>query len=206
MFFLVPKKAGCSATRNICYILAMNSEPHSRAESLLGAAEFAARKHKGQRRKDVEAIPYINHPIAVAELLARVGEVTDLALLQAALLHDTVEDTDATPEEIEARFGKEVRLLVQEVTDDKALPQAERRRLQVEHASRLSQRARLLKLADKICNLSDLSSVAPVGWSVERKRGYMDWAESVVAGLRGAHPGLEKLFDKTVSEKRRLLG
>ena len=99
--------------------------------SLLKAVHFAADKHRSQRRKDVEASPYINHPIEVAELLARVGGATDLVLLQAAVLHDTIEDTKTSPEELEAVFGLEVRRVVEEVTDDKRLPKAERKRLQL---------------------------------------------------------------------------
>ncbi|XP_069899402.1 guanosine-3',5'-bis(diphosphate) 3'-pyrophosphohydrolase MESH1 isoform X2 [Dipodomys merriami] len=137
----------------------------SEAARLLEAADFAARKHRGQRRKDPEGTPYINHPIGVARILALEAGVTDTAVLQAALLHDTVEDTDTTPEELELRFGAQVRRLVEEVTDDKALPKAERKRLQVERAPHGSPGARLLKLADKLHNLRDLSRCAPVGLS-----------------------------------------
>jgi guanosine-3',5'-bis(diphosphate) 3'-pyrophosphohydrolase len=176
-------------------------------ESLLAAADFAARKHSRQRRKDLEATPYINHPIAVAELLVRVGGITDLATLQAALLHDTIEDTDTTPKELDAAFGEDVRRIVGEVTDDKSLPKAERKRLQIEHASHLSRKARLVKLADKISNLTDLTATAPANWPVEQKKEYLDWAEKVVAPFRGTtNAALEQLFDQTVAEKRRLLG
>jgi guanosine-3',5'-bis(diphosphate) 3'-pyrophosphohydrolase len=178
----------------------------SAAWDVVAAADFAARKHKAQRRKDAEATPYINHPIAVAELLARVAGVTEVATIQAALLHDTIEDTATSGEELEARFGKDVRRLVEEVTDDKMLPKADRKRLQIEHASSLSAQARLIKLADKICNLADLTAIAPVGWPVEQKREYLAWAEKVVAKIRGSNPALEKKFDQTVSEKRQTLG
>src|ERR1700742_4504239 len=93
-------------------------EPSS---GILAALKFAARKHRRQRRKDSEATPYINHPIAVAELLSRVGAITDLPTLQAAILHDTIEDTETSPEELEENFGEEVRLIVQELTDNKSL-------------------------------------------------------------------------------------
>jgi guanosine-3',5'-bis(diphosphate) 3'-pyrophosphohydrolase len=126
------------------------------ASAILSAAAFAAAKHRNQRRKDAEASPYINHPIALAELLAFVG-IEDLEVLQAALLHDTVEDTDTSFQELEERFGKAVADIVQEVTDDKALPKGERKRLQVEHAAQLSREAKLVKLADKICNLRDIA-------------------------------------------------
>jgi len=178
----------------------------STAGNVITATHFAADKHKGQRRKDVEGTPYINHPIAVAELLTRVAGVTDVATIQAALLHDTIEDTCTTGAELETRFGKDVRQLVEELTDDKSLPSTERKRLQIKHASILSPRARLIKLADKICNLADLTQSAPVGWLVERKREYLDWAEKVVAKIRGSNPALEKLFDETLSEKRHIIG
>src|SRR4051812_9768931 len=101
---------------------------------LLHALHFAADKHRDQRRKDVGASPYINHPIEVAELLARVGDITDRVTLQAAILHDTIEDTNTTPEELDAAFGPDVRRVVEEVTDDKNLKKEERKRLQIEHA------------------------------------------------------------------------
>jgi guanosine-3',5'-bis(diphosphate) 3'-pyrophosphohydrolase len=171
---------------------------------LLLAADFAAIKHRDQRRKDVEKAPYINHPLRVAALLSGAGGVTDHAILQAALLHDTVEDTATTPAELESLFGAGVRGLVAEVTDDKSLPKAERKRLQVEHASQLSPGARLIKLADKIANVTELTTTAPVGWPVDRKLGYVDWAEQVIAGMRGSNAALERLFDEVVAEKRAL--
>src|SRR5947199_4835157 len=123
----------------------MPGATESPVAKLLAALNFAAQKHRAQRRKDSEATPYINHPIAVAELLARVGQVDDLSVLQAAILHDTVEDTQTTPEEIENQFGEAVRKLVAEVTDEKSLPKAERKRRQIEHAPQLSTAAKQIK-------------------------------------------------------------
>jgi len=146
------------------------------AIGLLSALTFASLKHRQQRRKDADGTPYINHPIAVAEILARIGRVRDLVFLQAAILHDTIEDTQTTPEELQQRFGQEVRLLVQEVTDDKSLPKEERKRLQIEHAPALSAAAKQIKLADKICNLNDITLTQPIDWPLQRKRDYLDWA------------------------------
>uniref|UniRef100_A0A4X2KAS1 Guanosine-3',5'-bis(diphosphate) 3'-pyrophosphohydrolase MESH1 n=1 Tax=Vombatus ursinus TaxID=29139 RepID=A0A4X2KAS1_VOMUR len=137
----------------------MNSD----AALLLEAADFAARKHRKQRRKDPEETPYINHPIGVARILTHEAGVTDITVLQAALLHDTVEDTNTTLEEVEEHFGAEVRGIVDEVTDNKALPKLERKRLQVENASHSSQGAKLVKLADKLYNLRDLNRRTPKG-------------------------------------------
>jgi guanosine-3',5'-bis(diphosphate) 3'-pyrophosphohydrolase len=172
---------------------------------LLAALHFAATRHSPQRRKDVAASPYINHPIAVAELLSRVAQVTEPDILLAAVLHDVLEDTPARAEEIAARFGPRVTAWVQEVTDDKRLPQAERKQRQVEHAPHLSREARLIKLADKTHNVGDFQSDQPVNWSQQRKLQYLDWAERVVAGLRGVCPPLEALFDQTLVAKRALL-
>jgi len=177
----------------------MNNET---APALLGAMRFAAQKHSRQRRKDSEATPYINHPIAVAEILARIGKVTDLQTLQAAVLHDTIEDTQTTPQELDNDFGQEVRVLVQELTDEKSLPKQERKRLQIEHASHLSTRAKQIKIADKICNLSDITVTQPADWPLQRKRDYLDWAERVVFGCRGWNPHLEDHFDRLLREKR----
>ena len=162
---------------------------------LLKALAFAARKHRDQRRKDPEASPYINHPIALADVLVNEGGVSDVEVLCAALLHDTVEDTATTHEELAAAFGERIAGIVAEVTDDKALPKAERKRLQIEHAAQLSPAARLVKLADKICNLRDVAERPPRSWDLARRREYFDWAKRVVDGLRGAHPRLEAAFD-----------
>ena len=173
--------------------------------SLLSALRFAAQKHSSQRRKDVVASPYINHPIAVAEVLNRVGAIEDPSMLQAAFLHDTIEDTGTTAAELQEHFGTEVSSLVQELTDDKSLPQQQRKRMQVEHAPHLSLKARQIKLADKICNVCDVTPTDPAGWSLERKREYLDWAEEVVAGLRGSNAPLEKYFDDVLKKGREAL-
>lgn len=175
------------------------------AVSLLGALRFAAVKHCDQRRKGVDAAPYINHLIEVAELLARVGGISDPVTLQAAILHDTLEDTKTTPEELAAVFGPEVRRVVEEVTDDKRLSSAERKRAQIEHAPHLSARAKLVKLADKTSNIREVTEVPPTDWSAARRREYLDWSERVVAGCRGCNTQLEKLYDATLAEGRRVL-
>ena len=163
---------------------------------VIKAARFAADKHRKQRRKDADASPYINHPIALVDLLANQGGVSDPVVLCAALLHDTIEDTDTTAEELRAAFGDEIADVVLEVTDDKTLAKKLRKQLQIEHARHASPRAKLVKLADKICNLRDLAATPPADWSVQRKADYFDWASEVVAGLRGSHPQLEALFDE----------
>lgn len=162
---------------------------------LLDATAFAADKHRHQRRKDAHASPYINHPIALANVLKNEGGIADIEVLIAALLHDTIEDTDATAEELETLFGKKITAIVLEVTDDKSLPKAERKRLQIEHAHTISHSAKLVKLADKICNLRDLLTGPPSDWSETRISEYFDWAKAVVDQLRGANPTLERVFD-----------
>lgn len=175
------------------------------ADVILGALSFAAEKHRDQRRKDAEASPYINHPIAVASVLATDAGITDQALLLAAVLHDTLEDTVTTFEELQQMFGAEVAGLVREVTDDKSLPKQERKRLQVEHARSASPGAKCLKIADKVCNVRDVTSTPPASWSLDRRRQYLDWAEAVVAGCRGVNSKLDALFDSTLAEGRRRL-
>lgn len=168
---------------------------------LLHALHFAAERHAHQRRKGAAALPYVNHCIEVALRLARAG-VTDEATLLAAVLHDTVEDTATTPAELLERFGPEVAALVAEVTDDKSLAKAERKALQVAHAPSRSPGARAIKLADKTCNVRDVSRDPPGHWDHARRVAYLDWAERVVAGLRGAHPALEAEFDRVLAEGR----
>lgn len=168
---------------------------------LLKALAFAASKHKDQRRKDVDASPYINHPIALADVLCNEGHVTDIEVICAALLHDTVEDTATEPEELEAEFGKAIRDIVMEVTDDKALAKQDRKQAQIEHAAELSDKAKLVKLADKIANLRDVANSPPPDWTLERRRDYFDWAKAVIDCLRGAHAGLEAVFDAACSNR-----
>lgn len=174
--------------------------------AILKAVHFAANKHRNQRRKDVEASPYINHPIEVAELLSRVGGVSDIVVLQGAILHDTIEDTKTTGEELEEAFGSDVRRVVEEVTDDKRLPKAERKQLQIEHAPHLSERARQIKLADKISNVRGVTQTPPADWSQARRQEYLDWTEQVVTGLRGCNLSLEDLYDEVLEEGRSLIG
>ena len=168
---------------------------------LISAIAFAAEKHRNQRRKDASASPYINHPIALADVLANEAGVEDERILIAAILHDTIEDTETTEQELIRLFGQEITAIVLEVTDDKALPKAERKRLQIEHAPDISRRAKLVKLADKICNLRDIATSQPVDWSLARKQDYFEWAKSVVDGLRGVNPGLEHIFDEAYKAK-----
>jgi guanosine-3',5'-bis(diphosphate) 3'-pyrophosphohydrolase len=169
---------------------------------LLQALHFSAERHRHQRRKDRAASPYINHPIEVATVLATVGGVTDLTTLVAAVLHDTIEDTATTVEELDQKFGRDVRMLVEEMTDDKKLSKLERKRLQVEHARVASHRAKLIKLGDKICNVRDVTHAPPEGWSIERRREYLDWTLEVVAGCRGANAALERHYDAVLAEGR----
>lgn len=167
---------------------------------ILEAAAFAAERHSKQRRKDADASPYINHPLALAHILAGEGGVGDPAVLSAALLHDTVEDTETSLEEIHARFGPEVAGIVAEVTDDRSLPKAERKRLQVTKAAGKSDGAKLVKLADKIANLRDIAKAPPADWDSARRGEYYRWAGEVVAGLRGVSPRLEQQFDEIYSQ------
>ncbi|OZJ04517.1 hypothetical protein BZG36_02242 [Bifiguratus adelaidae] len=162
---------------------------------LLTTIDFAARKHINQRRKDPQQSPYIVHPIGVAKLLADAG-VTKLETLQAAILHDTVEDTETTLEELQKVFGRRVRDIVEECTDDKRLPKAERKRLQVVNSPHKSLEAKQVKLADKLYNLRDLTSATPVGWSKERVQEYFEWAKQVVDGIRGTNDVLEAQLDE----------
>jgi guanosine-3',5'-bis(diphosphate) 3'-pyrophosphohydrolase len=161
--------------------------PISDLAQLLEALQFAAHKHRAQRRKDADASPYINHPLEVATILATTGAINDLATLLAAVLHDTIEDTETTPEELEKRFGPEVRSLVLEVTDDKRLPKEER------------------KLGDKIANVHDVTATPPADWSRERRRDYLDWTEQVVRGCRGSSPALERRYDEALRSGRAVL-
>lgn len=171
---------------------------------IVRALAFAAEKHRDQRRKDADASPYINHPIDLANVLVNEGGVTDPVAICGALLHDTVEDTETSFEEIEEEFGLAIADVVREVTDDKNLPKAERKAMQVAHAACASHAARLVKLADKICNLRDMMAHPPAGWDLARRIDYFEWARRVVDQVAGTHPGLEKGFDLAYARVREL--
>lgn len=164
------------------------------------ALDFAAKKHRDQRRKDHAASPYINHPIALVKVLVTEAQITNEVVLVSALLHDTVEDTDTTFDEIEHHFGPAIASIVREVTDDTSLPRLERKAQQILHASHLSKEATLVKLADKISNLRDLIAALPLHWSLKRKRDYCEWAKKVVSHIQNPHPTLLALFEQTAQE------
>ena len=168
---------------------------HPGLSEVTAALHFAADKHRLQRRKDRDQTPYINHPVALLNILVNEAHVDDVVVLISALLHDTVEDTDTTLAEIESQFGEEVATVVNQVTDDKSLPKATRKQLQIEHAAQVSDRAKLVKLADKIANVRDIAIAPPPDWSPERQREYCDWGKRVVDQMRGTHAVLETLFD-----------
>jgi guanosine-3',5'-bis(diphosphate) 3'-pyrophosphohydrolase len=174
----------------------------SHSIQLLAALDFAADKHRNQRRKGRGDTPYVNHVIGVAHTLATVGGITDVVTLCAAVLHDTLEDTETTVQELDDRFGEAVRMVVEEVTDDKAIPKDERKQRQVEHAPHTSDRAKTLKLGDKICNVTDVIDDPAAGWSPERRTEYLDWSERVIAGCRGVNLALENHYDQLLQRGR----
>jgi GTP diphosphokinase / guanosine-3',5'-bis(diphosphate) 3'-diphosphatase len=168
---------------------------------VLHAARFAAHKHCDQRRKDVRKTPYLNHPIALASILHDDGHVTDAKVLAAALLHDTIEDTETTYDELRGAFGAAVADIVVELTDVKFLQKKTRKRVQVSRAKRASDAARAIKLADKISNLRDILGSPPADWSTERRQAYFDWAKQVVDQARGVNPKLERVFDRLYRQR-----
>ena len=172
---------------------------------------YAADKHRNQRRKDAEASPYINHPIALANVLANEGGIVNMDVLCAAVLHDILEDIPTTKEEFEAleadmrsQFGDAITDIVREVTDDKDLNKDVRKQLQIDHAPHISIEAKMVKLADKISNLRDIISSPPANWELERKQDYFKWADNVVAGLRGTNIKLERVFDDLIVKGKML--
>jgi len=167
---------------------------------IIDAMIFAARKHQGQVRKDQHASAYITHPVAVAKAIMEIGRVSDIPTLIAAILHDTLEDTDTDEEEIKKIFGEEILEVVLEVTDDKTLKKVERKRLQVAHAADLSHAAKLIKLGDKLINCQDILKSPPENWTLERRRNYIQWAADVVSEIRGTNAALEAAFDQMLQE------
>jgi guanosine-3',5'-bis(diphosphate) 3'-pyrophosphohydrolase len=165
------------------------------------AANFAAERHKDQRRKGKRQVPYVNHLAEVARLLAIATKGTDAELVAAGWLHDTVEDTETSQDELVSTFGDDVASLVMEVTDDKSLPKAERKRLQVLKTPAKTLRAKMIKLADLTSNLRQF----PEDWESQRINDYFEWADQVAAGCRGVNAELERTFDQTVASGRAAL-
>jgi guanosine-3',5'-bis(diphosphate) 3'-pyrophosphohydrolase len=168
---------------------------------ILTALEFSSHKHHDQRRKDNNASPHINHPISLANVLCDEEKITHAKVICAALLHDAIEDTETTADELKSRFGKSITNIFLEVTDDKSLQKAERKFAQIEHANHASKRAKLVKLADKICNLRDILFTPPADWTLSRKREYFDWSNAVIAQIRGTNKKLERVFDEFYAAK-----
>jgi guanosine-3',5'-bis(diphosphate) 3'-pyrophosphohydrolase len=163
---------------------------------LLDALAFSADRHRHQRRKGERASPYINHPIDVARVITSEAHVTAVPVLMAAILHDTIEDTATTYEELVARFGEHVAEMVREVSDDPALPKAEQRRRQELGAASLSYGARLIRIADKLANVRDLVTDPPASWSPRLRREYLAWTKRVVDQCRGTNEALERAYDE----------
>ncbi len=172
---------------------------------LLRTLSYAARQHQDQRKRGYEALPYLNHVIAVADALAREGGVYDLPTLQAALLHDCVEDTNSSYKELQGLFGEEVADLVEELTDDMSLPYEERKRLQVAKAPKMSAKARVIKVADQLCNVRDIANF-PLDWPRAEKLAYLDWAGQIIQGLVGSNAALEQRFWEEVPLIRATIG
>ena len=172
---------------------------------ILKAAQFAAEQHRDQRRKDIHASPYIIHPISVALAISQIGGVDDPEILAAALLHDTLEDTKTEPEDLEAEFGKKVCEYVLDVTDDKTLEKDERKSRQIEHAKKISKGAALIKLGDKISNVTDVINNPPVGWDINRRKEYLDWAEKVIENCPKVNDKMENRFQEIIKQGRETL-
>lgn len=174
-------------------------------DAIFEAIIFAARKHHGQERKDGHVSPYITHPLAVARVIFSIGQVYDQDILNAAILHDTLEDTQTSPNEIRARFGEDVLAIILQVSDDKSLEKNLRKQLQVLHAQELSYPARIIKLADKLCNCRDMLHIPPKNWELKRRQDYIQWAADVIAQVRGTNPNLEAAFDELIIEAEAML-
>jgi GTP diphosphokinase / guanosine-3',5'-bis(diphosphate) 3'-diphosphatase len=169
-------------------------------DKLLEAVIFATRKHQGQVRKDLRQSPYVTHPVSVARIIWQIADVEETNTLLAAVLHDTIEDTDTTADEVRELFGDEVLSIILEVTDNKGLAKLERKRMQIVHAPDLSQPAKIIKLADKLINCQDILHHPPLDWSLERRQNYIQWAADVIARIRGTNAALELAFDMMLTE------
>jgi GTP diphosphokinase / guanosine-3',5'-bis(diphosphate) 3'-diphosphatase len=182
----------------------INTNSIDQIKEIFVALDFAAFKHRHQKRKGIIPIPYINHPIRVAALVLNKIENPDIEMIQAALLHDTIEDTKTTIDEIQAKFGSRVGEIVIELTDNMSQPYFVRKKLQIEKASKLSYEARCIKIADKICNINDILYTR-VGWIKSRKLRYIKWSMKVIDQIRGTNKEMEIEFDQLIFESEKIL-
>ena len=174
-------------------------------QTVLKAARFASVKHASQKRKGLAAEPYLNHLIEVAELVSISLAELDPNVIAAAFLHDTIEDTRTTRQELLDAFGEDITNLVCEVTDDKSLPKAERKRLQIEHAPHISARAQTIKIADKISNLRAILFTPPEDWDLRRRQEYFTWAKRVVDGCTAPNRFLKQEFERTFAQAHQMV-
>ncbi len=161
---------------------------------ILKALNFAALKHKYQRRKGDEHLPYINHPIKVAFIISEVGKIDDPIIIASAILHDVIEDTETTSDEIEKEFGNNIASIVEELTDNQNFEKQKRKKIQIKNAPFLSKEATIIRIADKIENIEDITISPPIGWSYERKEEYLEWAEKVVRACKNVNSELKDYF------------
>ncbi len=166
--------------------------------SLFEALMFAGDVHNGQRRKDAQGSPHLKHVVQVAGLLIRAG-IRDEMLLNAAVLHDVLRDTDTEPEVLRSRFGEEISNVVEELSEDARLSRLDRRDYMPNRVKEFGDQAKLIKLSEKISNLLDLAEGAPIGWSRQRRRDYFEWADGVTRPLRGLNAELDSMLDEALS-------
>lgn len=155
---------------------------------VFAALSFAAQRHRDAPRPGAD--PCLAHPIAVADAIVSIGGVTDAVVLCAALLHDVVNNTETPPQLLMDRFGREIADVVLDISDDRSLPEVQRRRVQVAYAPNLSGRARLVRLADMLCRLRRLAAVPRAERAAE-----VAWVAQMVAGLGGMNTALETAAD-----------
>ncbi len=175
---------------------------------ILKALDFSAFKHRYQRRKGDKNLPYINHPIKVAYIVSEIGKVEDPIIIASAVLHDVVEDTETSFDELRKEFGDRVASIVMEDTDNKSLEKSERKRLQIENAKDLSYEATIVRIADKIANIMDIVNSPPNTWAHKRKNDYLEWAESVVSKCKDyddSVKSLKKYFFMKLKYVRKIL-
>jgi len=180
------------------------SERFKDSPYLTSVLAYAEQKHAGQLRKGAREEAYIHHVVDVAEIVTDVTN-GDESIIAAALLHDVIEDSDATSEEIGKAFGQEVADLVVELTDAPGLAERDRRQAQIDHAPHLSDTAKLIKIADKISNLKEMTVDPPASWNAAQQRAYLDWGEAVFVGLKGLNENLDELFRATAQELKTAL-
>lgn len=170
---------------------------------VLRALEFAALAHEGQRRRGTAQVPYISHPAAVGLILARAG--FDDAVVAAGVLHDVIEDTPVTAEELSVHFGEQITEIVLGASEDKSLVYDARKAGYVEQIRTASAQVKAVSCADKIANLTNLIILYEAGENAFAVVYPHNTVERVMRQAEAEYEAVAHNFNHPIVEEHRVV-